>query len=268
VESVSENRSPFDFDDEDNKDKSSHRTPFYKKLLRGSSILAVVSFLVALIGSIIGNNATGDRDLEFIAFALNRWGMLAMLIGCFGIFIAFRGPQLQRLSSFKTGSLSKWSPWWTLFVWSIIGWFALGGILIGLTFLFGNGSLFFISALLPFAVPLLLVMTIWHKGVIRAYAIGFLSSLMIGLLSAFPLIWSFGFSALWMSTGNMYNPSPYSYNSNPYFGPGNVQWSVISAVLGQLFFAALSGLVCSGYVSRLERFQAALVEAKSDDLPQ
>jgi hypothetical protein len=268
VEPVSENRSPFDFDDEDNKDTSSQRSPFFKKLLRGSIILAVISFFVALIGSVVGNNATGDRNVEFIAFALNRWGMLTMLIGCFGIFIAFRGPQLQRLSTFKPGIRSKWSPWWTLFVWSVIGWFAIGGILIGLAFLFGNGSLFVISALFPVVMPLLLVMSIWHKGVVRAYCIGFLSSLLIGLMSVVPLIWSFGLSAFQMPTGSVYRSYPYAYDSSSIFGLGYVEWSLISAVLGQLFFAALAGVVCSGYVACLERFQSAPFELKSDDLPQ
>lgn len=260
--------SPFDFDDEQIGANESVQSGGSRTFLRWSVIVTAISFAVSLAGSVMGNNVTGDSQLESIAFTLNRFGMMAMLLGCIGIFAAFRWPMLAR--SFTSGNhgKKKWSPWWKLFVWNVVGLTAIVTLSLVLTLLSRGRAAYFLSAMLPVLLPLALVVGIWQQGVTRAYWLGVIVSFLFA--SSNSSAWITLFLGPWFA--NTYPPG-YGYTSygmDPYgttapaviFGDANTFFLFVGLLI-QLVQAQFAGLLCAGYVSLLEasRRKKARLEA-------
>lgn len=262
--------SPFDFEEEEVGAKGSVRSGGSRTFLRWSIIVTAISFAVSLAGSVMGNNVTGDFQLESIAFALNRFGMMAMLLGCIGIFAAFRWPALAK--SFAPGKKQKkmWSPWWSLLFWNGVGLIAMVSMSLVLAFLFRANAIYFLSAILPIFLPLTLVMGIWHQGVTRAFWLGVMMSFLFARGNTYTWL-SFFFSA-WMQS---YYPPGYGYS--PSGMPSSIgifeNAPVFASWVGmliELVQSQVAGLMCAGYVLLVEssrrrksNFEAKLREMES-----
>jgi hypothetical protein len=245
MERSPQSSSPFDSDDDEDDLKGKSRGLPKNRLLRWCVVFAVLSFVVSLIGSVVENNAVGNPNLESTAIAVNRSGMLGMLLGCIGIFIAFRLPMMSAPRSHGPRQRLGWSPWSTLFVFNI----TLCPLVIAMIFLLaiatrGSGMVL-IAFFIPLLLSLMLVISIFQQGVFRAYAIGFLVAMIHGLLFLVPLAW--------MASSELFTGyySPYSYNSRSYFGSSSQQGILATTTIGLLLSAA-SGLLCSGYVAVLQ----------------
>jgi hypothetical protein len=245
MESSPQPSSPFDFDEDDVEGTIREKGVPKNRLLRWCCIFAIGSFIVSFVGSVVENNAVGNPSLESTAIAINRAGMVGMLVGCIGVFLAFRLPMMSTPRSHGPRQSLGWSPWWTLFVCNI----TLCPLAIVMIFLFaivtrGSGMVL-IAFFIPLLLSLMLVISIFQQGVFRAYAIGFLVSMIHGLIFLVPLAW--------MASSELFNGyySPYSYGGRSYFGSSSQQGMLAATTLGLLLSAA-SGMLCSGYVAFLQ----------------
>lgn len=252
--------SPFEFDDEHDGGTQKELTPLQRNFLRWSISLAAISFFVALAGSVMGNNVSGDMQLESIAMYLNRFGMLFMLIGCIGIFVAFRLPWIVR--SFPVGdrvSKRTISPWWRLFYTSVAGYLAFILLLYMVPLLAGQVGYAIFAYLYMISIPLLLVMSIWHQGELRAYAIGMLT----GLTLMLPVNISFASEAITGAYGGR-NTGFNSSNSFSLFG-SSFEAILFGTVANSILMAVVAALTCAGYVALLEKHRLASRRSEPND---
>ena len=252
--------SPFEFDDEHDGGTQKELTPLQRNFLRWSISLAAISFFVALAGSVMGNNVSGDMQLESIAMYLNRFGMLFMLIGCIGIFVAFRLPWIVR--SFPVGdrdSKRSISPWWRLFYASLGGYLAFILLFLLVPLLAGQIGYAIFAYLYMISIPLLLIMSIWHQGELRAYAIGMLTSLTLML----PVNISFASAAI---TGAYGGRGMGFGSSNAFFPFGNsLEATLFGMVATSMLMAVVAALTCAGYVALLEKHRLASRRSEPHD---
>lgn len=256
MESSVQSPSPFDPDEDDVEQVGRDKGLTKNKLLRWCVIFAVASFLVSLVGSVVENNAVGNPSLESTAIAVNRSGMLGMLAGCIGVFVAFRTPSLLTTRPEGVRQQVRWSAWWRLMFWNIVGYlfFAVGLFVIGV---FTQGvAIYFSGFPITVGLALLVVMAIWHEGVIRAYAIGVLSSFFIQLPVTLPWLWSIPFSG----------GGPYAYRSYT-LSSSDISNRIFLMIAGLVLFVLVTGLICSGYVALLEKGRRQRTRLQSD-MPQ
>jgi hypothetical protein len=257
MESSHQHSGPFDSDDEDVEGASRDQGLPGNRLLRWCVIFALGSFVVSLIGSVVENNAVGNPGLESTAMAINRSGMLGMLVGCVGIFVAFRAPTLLTARAGRVRQQARWSVWWQLVFWNVVGYFFLVAGLFVIGFFTQGTAIYFSGFPISVGLSLLLVIALWHEGVVRAYAIGVLSSLFLQLPVIVPWLWSvplFG--------GGAYAYQTYNFSS------GDVNFRFFLLFAGLVLFALFTGLICSGYVALLERIrrQRALTDSNALDV--
>lgn len=238
---------PFDFEEESGEAQRNVQSGGSRSFLRWSIILTAVSFFVSLAGSVMGNNVNGDLQLESIASALNRFGMVAMLLGCIGIFAAFRWPSfVKSMAMHQHSKRKRWSTWWKLLMGSIVGTGGVIASLVALAFLTGGRGTLVLLYVIPVLPPFFLVMGIWNQGVLRAYWLG------VGLCMFLGSRW--GNEAL---LSYYFSPGQYGYTSYQeptVFGDMMTYYSLVS-ILIDIAQAVGAGLLCSGYVSLLESSQ-------------
>jgi hypothetical protein len=248
VETVSEPSSPFEFEEETATKPERGKPSAKDRLLRWSVILAVVSFLASLIASVVENNSVGNLQVETTASAVNRFGMVMMLIGCLGIFVAFRFPQLLAGGQSAAVAKRRWSTWWLLFAWNLAAIVFLGIFLFSLAMITDGEAMIYCVLPVPLVLSLMLVIAIWHRGVIRAYAIGFLVSAVLNLLL---LAGGALYLRVAIGTGYLSTYSPGTVYA--LMSPTALSFWIFLGLLGIGTANAISGLVCSGYVAVLER---------------
>lgn len=240
--------SPFDFDDEQIGANGSVQSGGSRTFLRWSIILTAISFAVSLAGSVMGNNVTGDSQLESIAFTLNRFGMMAMLLGCIGIFAAFRWPSIAKsLAVNQQPDQKKWSTWWKLLIGSIVGTGGVIASLVALAFLTRGQGTIVLMYVIPLLPPFFLVMGIWNQGVLRAYWLGVGLCMFLGSRGGNQALLSY-----YLTAGSSYGYT--SYQEPTVFGDMTAYYSLVS-ILIDIAQAVGAGLLCSGYVSLLESSQ-------------
>jgi hypothetical protein len=257
MESSPQPSSPFDFDEDDVEGTRREKGLPKNWLLRWCCIFAIGSFIVSFVGSVVENNAAGNLSLESTATAINRAGMLGMLAGCVGIFVAFRAPMLLTARPGGIRQQARWSAWWQLVFWNVVGYFFLvaGLFVIGL---FTQGAAIYFSGFpISLGLAMLVVIALWHEGVVRAYAIGVLSSLFLQLPVIIPWLWSIPFSG-----GGGYGYQAYTLSAN------DVNYRMFLLLAGIVLFALFTGLFCSGYVAFLERSrrQRALTDSNAPEV--
>lgn len=234
---------PFAFDDRTEEQSRAGRSRVSGRWMRASIGVTALSFVVALIGSFMENNVTGDRQLESIAYALNRYGMLFMLIGCVGIFIAFRASKWVEYYHAKGNAARRWSLWATLaFRTAIVIPLAIL-LLMTLSAVTDGIGIFVVVTLFPVLLSLVLVMAIWHQGVVRAY--------WIGVIGSYVIQGQMGGAGTWMSLYYSAYGGSGSWSNYPmdgYFGGALVFYILIGTTIS-LVLAGVSGLVCAGYVA-------------------
>lgn len=252
--------SPFDDDhEEQSRVEQTERLSPSKRWFRYCLYTSAVFLVLAIASSIVANNAAGDRNIEDTAYLINRLFMGALLLSCAGLFVSVRGPMLMaafrsRAERRAKGEVRAWSPWFSLFIWSWIGWFAscvFFGSIAGL--LPGIGVLvpFF---LLPVLISMAIMIAISSRDELRAYAIGIAVTLCLSSLTTIGL-W-FG-----LLSPMMYGYGSYGFNSYGFA----TQW--LTVTLGVLAWGAITGLICSGYVT-LQRWMSGKTKTNGMVAPE
>lgn len=248
--------SPFDDDHEERSlAEQAGRQSLSKRWFRYCLYTSAVLLVLAIASSIVANNAAGDRNIEDTAYFINRLLMGALLLSCAGLFLSVRGPMLMtalksRAERRNKGETRAWSPWFALFVWSWVGWLAswlFFGCIAG--FLPGIGILV-PFLLLPVLIGIAITVAVNHRGEIRAYAIGMAVNLFLSSFTATGL----GFS---LASPMMYGYGGYRFDMYGFA----FQWLVITLCV--LAWGAITGLICSGYVTLQRRWSGET--AKTDN---
>ncbi len=208
----------------------------YPRVLRFGVILAAVSFAIALLGSVIGNNVMGDPVLEGWATAANRYGMGLLLLSCVVIFAALRGPKVIALSERFSSSRIERSEWLVLLGFSFVAWVVMELVLV-ILFLIGVPS-YWLILLTPTLAGLAITLAVQRRGLTRAYAIGFGSSLLC--------------ISTVMLNGAIFWMVP--FNQNVYRG-SSLQGSMFGAIAitTVVTVSMVNGLFCAGFASVLNR---------------
>jgi hypothetical protein len=241
--------SPFDDDhEEQSRAEQTERLSPSKRWFRYCLYTSAVFLVLAIASSIVANNAAGDRNLEDTAYLINRLFMGALLLSCAGLFLSVRGPTL--MAAFRSrserraqGEVRAWSPWFSLFVWSWIGWFAacvFFGSIAG--FLPGIGVLAPLL-LLPVLISMAIMIAVSTRNELRAYAIGMAVTLFLSSLNTI---------GLWFG---LLSPMMYGYRGGYGFNAYGFATQWLTVTLGVLAWGAITGLICSGYVT-LQRWMS------------
>ena len=183
-------------------------------------------FLVLLLAAVAISNSSPGGTVETIVSYLHRIGMLIMLMAGTVVILAFRAPNFR--SSVMTGNYSFFTKPMTLgrlMLLNLIG-FVLFSTLVLLSFQLGNLMLTDVLCVVLFSIAASVMVTIaiWHRGLVRAFAIGAITSVLCNGM--------FGLTAV-MS--------------------GYFRSRGFNGVLLNLAVMQISGLVCAFYVSRLEK---------------
>lgn len=251
--------SPFDDDAELHEEGPSRgfgstASPWFRRLLMSAG----VSLAIAIVSSIVLNNSAGNRDVEDVAYYLNRIFMTLMLLSCAGMLVAIRGPQIAaavRKFSEKRESRGqrRWPVWLSLFVSSVVAFFGLAVFFILLAILMPFAGLTIVLGVAPTLLALLITIAINTRREVQAYAIGAATTLAVGS---------------WIATyfAVIYIPfasSPYYYNrgGNSYA----LQWCI--ATLGTIAWSMFNGLVCAAYISLFQPVKTRSTEETSNAVP-
>lgn len=242
-ESVPATANPFDDDESfhiegDARDAARR----FSKWIRPSGMVAAVSLAVAIIASVVSNNAAGDRNIEDLAFSVNRFASLVMLLGCFGLLIGFRGEQVVgwfTKRSIGAPMSNNPSPTvWSLFLRSIFVFLALAiAVTISGVIRF-EAAVIAVVAFYSLYLPLLVTSAVFYSGTARAFSIGMATNFLFLLLGYFGI----GGVVFWQSF--FWGPSRFNI-------PGSIVFwqraSLVIAVCGTQALMILSGLICAWY---------------------
>lgn len=251
--------SPFDDDAELHEDGPSRgfgstASPWFRRLLMS----AAVSLAIAIVSSIVLNNSAGNRDVEDVAYYLNRIFMTLMLLSCAGMLVAIRGPQivaaLQKFSEKRERhGQRRWPVWLILFLSSIVAFFGLAILFILLAFLMPFAGLTIVLGVAPTALALLITIAVNSRREVQAYAIGAAITLAVGswIATYFAVIYI------------PFTSSPYYYSNGR--SSYAFQWCV--ATLGTISWSMFNGLVCAGYLSLFHPMKILPTEVTAHPTP-
>jgi hypothetical protein len=251
--------SPFDDDAELHEEGPSRgfgstASPWFRRLLMSAG----VSLAIAIVSSIVLNNSAGNRDVEDVAYYLNRIFMTLMLLSCAGMLIAIRGPQIaaaaQKFSQRReaAGKL-RWPTWLSLFVSSVIAFVGLAFFITLLAVLMPFYGVTVVLCMAPTLLALLITIAANSRKEVQAYAIGAATTLAVGS---------------WIATYMTMVFIPFTNPTYYYNRGGSVyafQWSV--ATLATVAWSMFNGLVCAGYISLFRSDNANPEKANSPSDP-
>jgi lysylphosphatidylglycerol synthetase-like protein (DUF2156 family) len=247
--------SPFDDDAEQQEDGPSRgfgstASPWFRRLLMS----AAVSLAIAIVSSIVLNNSAGNRDVEDVAYYLNRIFMTLMLLSCAGMLVAIRGPQIatavQKFSQRRESvGKQRWPVWLSLFLSSLVAFFILAILFILLAFAMPFARLTIVLWLAPTLLALLITIAVNTRREVQAYAIGAAVTLAIGSFIA----------TYFAVTLIPFSSSPYYYNR----GGNSYALLWCAATIGTISWSMFNGLVCAGYVSLFQPMKSLPTEVTS-----
>ena len=204
---------------------------FLKGLL-GIFVFAA-GFITVFLSAVFLSNVRPGTVLETFGSVINRLGMVIILVGGLTIILAYRWFWLQNLMSgglpvMDSGHRRRRMTFSALTVWNI-------GVYVGLVFavlaLHEISSievyLFVVRGALTLLFAMCVTIIVWHRGFVRAYAIGLLVGLVLNSFASLATM----ASGFWQGDGR-------------------------SIMLINLSIAMLTGLVCAGYVRFLEASSA------------
>jgi hypothetical protein len=210
-------------------------TSSYPNLLRIGVIVFAAGFLAVLLGGILISNYPGNSWGETFGSFIHRSGMIFILAGAVLIILAYRWDQLTSIMrSTKIPAIrNNKHAYVALVFWNVVGFVAIA-LLFSLSRLGGSTSLTFLvfNAMVTITLGFMITLVVWHRGFVRAYAIGVLAALGINSFTGL-----FGLNAM--------------YASND----GSLLF------VGHLATIVVCGLVCGGYVCLLESARSR----KNDD---
>lgn len=217
-----------DWDDEKKPPKREWKTNAYLPLLKLSIRLALVSIAFILVATVLLLIAQPNSTLEIVSGTIHSICRVVLLMACLGVFVAYQIPKWNPVQVRRTSWLQL-----TL-VRLILSLVILAALIVVLVSIFYKDVwilLLILSSLLLISPGILAVLAIWHRGIVRAFAIGALMTLLV-----LP-IW-FG------SIGIL---------SSMFFGRPNATDPRIIIVLLAFLFPTISGLICACYVAVLQK---------------
>jgi len=242
--------SPFDDDQLSDIDvEASDSARWFSKWIRPSGMVAAISLGVAIVASIVSNNAAGDRNIEDLAFSINRFASLVMLLGCFGLLIGFRGARVvnwfTKVSGVPVSPVSGGNAptIWFLFSRSFVVSLVLTIVVVVLALFSGEAAIVAGIAFYAIYFPLLVTSAVMRKGTARAFSIGMAANFLFLLVGYFGI----GGIVLFQSMYWSYNPA---------YGASYGYWRKaipVIAVCGTQALMILSGLICAWYANLLTR---------------
>jgi hypothetical protein len=229
-----------DWDDEKPAAKVRLRTNAYMPLLKLSiwtAIGSAIVILIATLGLLIASpNSIFERGCGLV-HTIGRW---ILLIACCGIFVAYRIPKTQ-IDLKLNASRWIWNGFTSLIFLNMVGVLLVtaGVVLVTTT----SGTLvMWIPILVAFFSGMLATIAVWHRGFVRAYAIGTLTSLFF--------VASTGASVfLLMLVSSRGRPS--------------LDFSFLVTVIF-VGLPPVTGIICAGYVIILENSRRRRVHVASD----
>tara|TARA_R110002049_G_scaffold4601_6_gene32842 strand:- start:15300 stop:16058 length:759 start_codon:yes stop_codon:yes gene_type:complete len=204
-------------------------TNYHAKLRRFGVIVFGLGFIGLFPAAIFLNNARGNATAESVASMLHQLSMLVILVGGVMVFAAYRWPHLSKLINAPSSQLNPLgrSPFVTLLIWNVVAFVA---IVVITTLMPSQRSYEFLylllSGIFTSGLGLLITMIVWHRGMLRGYAIGAMAALIVN-----------GFSLLSVIGGG--------------FGRGNSTF-ILNA---QIATVLVSGLISAGYVSMIQSYR-------------
>lgn len=178
----------------------------YQPLLKPSTRILIASFVIVFCAGLAAINAQPNSALETIASVVNRLGMVLMLAAFSAILVAYRIPRMRQsmLAAPKQNRSREPDVYFDTEAWQLdasreytsrtranfgtlvgINIAAVVVLLTALTFasmVLGFMTILIVVALQQVFAGVLVTMIVWHKGQIRAYAIGALSALVFSTL--------------------------------------------------------------------------------------
>lgn len=243
--------SPFDDDEASPIDSdASDSARWFSKWIRPSGMVAAVSLAVAIIASVVSNNAAGDRNIEDLAYNVNRFASLVMLLGCFGLLIGFRGEQIvgwftKGFGEPKSPTAKNDSPTiGSLIFRSIVVSIALATVITILSILSVQTAMIAMIAFYSLYFPLLVTSAVMRKGTARAFSIGMAANfqfLLVGYFGVFGVVW---FQTMFWGPSRVYAP----YSIDMIFWQKAIP---VIAVCGTQALMISSGLICAWYAKAL-----------------
>lgn len=205
------------------------------RIRRGATILFASGF-IALLPAAIVTNSFPRSWLESAGSLVHRMAMWAILIGGLLIVASYRVPDPNQLAKPKRRSHRRPRRDGKVSYAMLLGWNVV--ILVGMALVFfmasnlGSPEFLYLLAivLLMTTGSLMVTMLVWHRGFLRAYAIGVLASaVMVCMTTPFVPYWT---------------------------------WRLDEEVVLLAYFVIIigNGLLCSGYVFLLEQFRDSVPE--------
>lgn len=195
-------------------------------LVRIGAIGFGAGFLVLLGAAIVVSNAPPGGVFETIGSYLHQFGMLIILGAGLSVLIAYRAPKIREMVRHgKFSAPAKGISFGSLLIVNLVVFVAVILFAYALT---NAPSPYFVflslTSLLSLSAAWMVIMIIWHDGMLRGFAIGVLSGLVFN-----------GIFGLIVANG-------------PFYG---VRGTVLLAT--HLGLIQLSGLLCAAYVGVLEQ---------------
>ena len=211
--------------------ESSSPTTAVQPLLRISVVVVIASAIVAVLAGVSSTNAAPNSAVEVIGSAVNRIAVLVMLFAFAGILLAYRIPYMRQALAKRTPRTRTPRPFVNLLVLNLtwLGFFWL--LLIALQTMFTGAPAIILLSLIFLYGALLTALIAVHDGMVRIYAVGSLTAMVLACTSGAMSWWSLarGIPATWPI-----------------------------GLLLSLFCVA--GLLCAGYASIVEKFRASADE--------
>ena len=246
--------SPFDDDESSHSDGDARNSlGWFAKWIRPSGTVAAVSLGVAIIGSVVSNNAAGDRNIEDLAYSVNRFAGIVMLLACFGLLLGFRGDQIVELFSRARASRASTHPnsgdqsptLSLLFLRSIVFSVALAIAVALLVFVSGvEVAMIAMISFYSLYFPVLVTAAAMRTGTARAYSIGMVANFLFLLVGYFGIFGLVLFQAMFWGPGGGFGQMSY------YMAFWRKVMPVI-VVCGTQALMILSGLICAWYANAL-----------------
>lgn len=243
--------SPFDDDESSHSDGDARNSlGWFAKWIRPSGTVAAVSLGVAIIGSVVSNNAAGDRNIEDLAFTVNRFASLVMLLGCFGLLIGFRGEQVVGWFTKSFGATDppnsrNYSPTvLSLFLRSIFVSIALAIAITILASIRVEVATIAVIAFYSLYFPLLVTSAAMRTGSTRAFSIGMAANFLFLLAGYFGIFGVVGYQTLFFGLSR-------NLGQNTFDRSFWIRAMPVIAVCGTQALMILSGLICAWYANAL-----------------
>lgn len=206
---------------------------FHPKLRFIGAAVFAAGLITIFLAAIVLGGVRGSGRIETFASNVHRLGMILILVGGIMIVVAYRIPHFATKSFRLPDGTIKWDllqSYRALVMWNVIGFLAIA-IASRLYISLASPALylFLLQAPLTIACAFMVTLSIWHRGIIRGYAIGVLTAIPASLI----FLGVFG-GRYWGGFG--------SYQT---------------LLLGTVAIVLISGLACAGYVHLLESAQSA-----------